>query len=76
LSKKHLTLQFYRPSAPWPAWESSSYRGQILSGISPLVAIRYQIAMTLGIAGSVSLTVILLVQLGYKAFFNERQQLK
>ncbi|GAW91183.1 ABC transporter permease [Calderihabitans maritimus] len=50
--------------------------GQILSGVSPLTAIEYQIAIMLGILGSVSLTVFMLVQLGYKAFFNERSQLE
>lgn len=49
--------------------------GQILSGISPVTAIAYQIAIMLGILGSVSLTVILFVQLGYKTFFNEQSQL-
>lgn len=49
--------------------------GQILSGISPLTAIQYQIAIMLGIAGSVSLTVILVVQLGYRTFFNDQDQL-
>ncbi|HET7578790.1 MAG TPA: iron export ABC transporter permease subunit FetB [Bacillales bacterium] len=49
--------------------------GQIISGTSPLTAIEYQIAIMLGIAGAVSLTVILFVQFGYKAFFNERSQL-
>ncbi|WP_129598253.1 ABC transporter permease [Anaerophilus nitritogenes] len=49
--------------------------GQILSGISPLTAIKYQIAIMLGILGSVSLTVILFVQLGYKTFFNNDDQL-
>lgn len=49
--------------------------GQILSGTSPLVAIQYQIAIMLAICGSVSLTVILFVQLAYKTFFNERCQL-
>lgn len=49
--------------------------GQILSGVSPLTAIEYQIAIMLGIMGSVSLTVFLLVQMGYKTFFNERSQL-
>lgn len=49
--------------------------GQILSGISPVTAIQYQIAIMLGIVGSVSLTVILFVQLGYKTFFNEDHQL-
>ncbi len=49
--------------------------GQILSGISPVAAIEYQIAIMLGILGSVSLTIILFVQLGYKTFFNEESQL-
>ncbi len=50
--------------------------GQILSGVSPLTAIQYQIAIMLGIMGSVSLTVFMLVQMGYKTFFNERSQLE
>lgn len=49
--------------------------GQILSGTAPLTAIEYQIAIMLGIAGAVSLSVILFVQLGYKSFFNEHSQL-
>ncbi|MCW3490639.1 ABC transporter permease [Dethiobacter alkaliphilus] len=49
--------------------------GQILSGVSPLTAIEYQIAIMLGIVGSVALTVIIFVELGYKTFFNEEQQL-
>jgi putative ABC transport system permease protein len=49
--------------------------GQILSGTSPVTAIEYQIAIMLGILGSVALTVILFVQLGYKTFFNEQNQL-
>lgn len=49
--------------------------GQILSGTSPTTAIGYQIAIMLGILGSVSLTVIIFVQLGYKSFFNEKSQL-
>lgn len=49
--------------------------GQILSGTSPLTAIEYQIAIMLGILGSVALTVILFLQLGYKTFFNEKHQL-
>lgn len=50
--------------------------GQILGGASPVVAIEYQIAVMLGIVGSVSLTVLLFVQLGYKTFFNSRCQMK
>ncbi len=49
--------------------------GQILSGVSPLLAIEYQIAIMLGILGSVSLTVIIFIYLGYRSFFNERDQL-
>lgn len=48
--------------------------GQILSGASPVTAIEYQIAIMLGILGSVSLTVILFVQLGYQTFFNDQSQ--
>lgn len=50
--------------------------GQILSGTSPVVAIEYQIAVMLGIVGSVSLSVIIYLHLGYKVFFNSRSQLK
>ena len=50
--------------------------GQILSGVSPLVAIDYQIAIMLGIVGSVSLTIFMLLQFGYKTFFNQRSQLE
>ncbi len=50
--------------------------GQILSGVSPLVAVDYQIAIMLGIVGSVSLTLFILLQWGYKTFFNRRSQLE
>lgn len=49
--------------------------GQILSGIDPLTAVEYQIAIMLGVVGSVSLSVIIFVKLGYKTFFNKRNQL-
>lgn len=49
--------------------------GQILSGISPLIAVNYQIAIMLGIVGSVSLSVLTFLHLGYKNFFNSRSQL-
>ncbi len=49
--------------------------GQILSGVSPLVAIEYQIAIMLGLLGSVSLTVFTLMHFGYKTFFNQDAQL-
>ncbi|WP_058307230.1 ABC transporter permease [Gracilibacillus massiliensis] len=50
--------------------------GVILSGAGPLDAIKYQIAIMLGITGSVSLSVILFLYLGYKTFFNKYAQLK
>ncbi len=49
--------------------------GQILSGNSPLLAVRYQIAIMLGIFSSVVLTVFLLVLLGTRSFFNSSAQL-
>lgn len=49
--------------------------GQILAGVSPLSAIKYQIVIMMGILGSVALTVFLIVRLGYRAYFNERSQL-
>jgi putative ABC transport system permease protein len=48
--------------------------GQILAGISPLTAIEYQIAVLLGITGSVALTVMIFTYFGYKTFFNDRDQ--
>lgn len=49
--------------------------GQILSGTSPNTAVAYQISIMFGILGAVSLTVILMLQLGYRSFFNEEDQL-
>lgn len=49
--------------------------GQILAGASPLDAIKYQIVIMMGILGSVALAVFLIIQLGYRTFFNERAQL-
>ncbi len=50
--------------------------GQILSGVSPMIAIEYQIAIMLGIVGSVSITVFILTRLGYLTFFNRFSQLE
>lgn len=50
--------------------------GQILAGLSPISAIKYQLAIMLGILGSVSLSVFVFVNLGYKTFFNSENQLK
>lgn len=44
--------------------------GQILSGTSPVVAIRYQIAIMLGIMGAVTITVALFTSIGYRTFFT------
>lgn len=49
--------------------------GQILSGTLPTTAIAYQIAIMLGILGSVALSVIIMLQLGYRTFFNNEEQL-
>ncbi len=50
--------------------------GQILAGLSPVTAISYQIAIMLGITGSVALTVYILTELGYRTFFNADSQVK
>mgnify|MGYP003606195085 CR=1 FL=1 len=50
--------------------------GQILAGASPQVAITYQIGIMLGIFGAVGISVFLFLQLGYRYFFNEQQQLQ
>jgi len=50
--------------------------GQILAGASPLIAIKYQIAIMMGILGSVTLTVFLMIKFGIKCFFNDRAQLQ
>lgn len=49
--------------------------GQILSGTSPLIAIEYQIAIMLGIMGSVAFSVLIFVERGYRTFFNAEAQL-
>ena len=49
--------------------------GQILAGTSPLIAIRYQIAIMPGIMGSVAFSVLILVEWGYRTFFNDEAQL-
>ncbi|PRO66173.1 ABC transporter permease [Alkalicoccus urumqiensis] len=49
--------------------------GQIIGGASPITAVEYQIAIMLGIVGSVSLSVLLFLQYGYRSYFNEQAQL-
>lgn len=48
--------------------------GQIIAGQSPLVAVKYQIAVMLGVMGTVSITVLIFLHLAYKVFFNDRNQ--
>jgi len=50
--------------------------GQILSGIFPLTAIKYQIGIMLAILGSTALATVLFVTLGYKTFFTNDNRLK
>jgi putative ABC transport system permease protein len=49
--------------------------GQILSGVSPLQAISYQIGIMMGILGGVSLTTYIFLKFGYRTFFNHALQL-
>lgn len=48
--------------------------GQIIAGQSPITAVKYQLSVMLGVAGTVSITVLIFLNLAYKIFFNERQQ--
>lgn len=48
--------------------------GQIIAGQSPLVAVKYQLSVMLGVLGTVAVTVLIFLHLAYKIFFNERQQ--
>ena len=49
--------------------------GQILSGTSPMIAIKYQIAIMIAILASVCISVFMFLHLGYKNFFNTEDQL-
>ncbi|MBU5468045.1 iron export ABC transporter permease subunit FetB [Virgibacillus sp. MSJ-26] len=48
--------------------------GQIIAGQQPITAVKYQISVMLGVAGTVSITVLIFLHLAYKVFFNERMQ--
>lgn len=50
--------------------------GQILSGTSPITAIKYQIAIMIAIMAATSISVFLFLNFGYKDFFNDEDQLK
>lgn len=50
--------------------------GQILSGTSPFIAVKYQIVVMYMIAASVMISSVLIVQRGYKQFFTEYHQFR
>lgn len=49
--------------------------GQIISGMSPLIATRYQIAILLGQSGTITLCCAAFLMFGYKTFFDSRARL-
>lgn len=50
--------------------------GQILSGTDPIIAVKYQIAIMCVITGSVAVTSLLILILGYRGYFTPAQQLR
>lgn len=50
--------------------------GLILGGTSPLVAVKFQIMVTFMILSAASIATIIATYWSYRAFFNERKQLK
>lgn len=50
--------------------------GLILAGISPLVAIKYQIMVTFMLLSTTAIASFIACYLAYRGFFNERKQLK
>ncbi|MGM8366003.1 ABC transporter permease [Virgibacillus sp. W0181] len=48
--------------------------GQIIAGQSPLTAVKYQVAVMLGVSGTVAITILVFLQLSYKSFFTDRKQ--
>lgn len=50
--------------------------GQILSGTDPIIAVKYQIAIMCVITGSVAVTSLLILVLGYRGYFTAAQQLR
>ncbi|MEZ4600352.1 MAG: iron export ABC transporter permease subunit FetB [Syntrophotaleaceae bacterium] len=50
--------------------------GQILSGVDPLTAVKYQIAIMCAILGSVAVTSLLTLLLGYRFYFTPAHQLR
>jgi putative ABC transport system permease protein len=49
--------------------------GQILSGTSPLIAVKYQIAIVLAISAAVGVSAFLIVRVSYHKFFTEAWQI-
>ncbi|MET3684277.1 putative ABC transport system permease protein [Alkalibacillus flavidus] len=49
--------------------------GLILGGVSPLVAIKYQLVISISIFSSVSISAIFISMMMYRFFFNEHMQL-
>ncbi|TVP84422.1 MAG: iron export ABC transporter permease subunit FetB [Acholeplasmataceae bacterium] len=50
--------------------------GQILSGVVPTTAIMYQIAIMMGILGSVTITTYLVIRFGTRTYFNHDLQIE
>jgi putative ABC transport system permease protein len=50
--------------------------GQILSGTSPVLAVRYQIAIMCAITAAVTITSLLVLVQGYRNYFTASQQLR
>lgn len=50
--------------------------GQILSGTSPIIAVKYQIAIMCVITGSVAVTSFLILLQGYRSYFTPAHQLR
>ncbi len=50
--------------------------GQILSGTDPIIAVKYQIAIMCVITGSVAVTSLVILVLGYRGYFTLAQQLR
>ena len=49
--------------------------GQILSGVEPMIAVKYQIAIMCVITGSVAVTSFLILQQGCRGYFSPHEQL-
>lgn len=50
--------------------------GQVLGGVDPATAVKYQMIVMLMVAIAVTLTAVVFVKTGLKRFFNQYQQLR